>query len=201
VDSETSISFPARLKIGDNPELTLLGLGVRRVTFLKVAIYSIGFYADLNKVNLKELPDGASFEDKIEHIIHNTTCALVLMPTRSTSLTHLRDAFLRALTLRFAYLREKALVTPEDEEDVQAPTQELKNLFPSTNIEKETPLQIILSPPAPGVPRKITITRPAGELGEVKHTRLSLELFKSYFGEKCISIAMKSSVESFVNGL
>ena len=35
------------------PDMTLLGVGVRKVSFLKVKVYSIGFYADLSNPNLK----------------------------------------------------------------------------------------------------------------------------------------------------
>lgn len=55
VDPETSIEFPSVLKLDKTPGLSLLGLGVRRVTIFKVAIYSIGFYADLGKLDLTKV--------------------------------------------------------------------------------------------------------------------------------------------------
>lgn len=40
---------PSKIKV---PPLTLVGVGVRRVSFLGVKVYSIAFYADLNNPKL-----------------------------------------------------------------------------------------------------------------------------------------------------
>ena len=56
VDPETNIAFPKTMHIESKvriPDMTLLGVGVRKVSFLKVKVYSIGFYADLSNPNLK----------------------------------------------------------------------------------------------------------------------------------------------------
>ena len=57
VDPATSISFPKSMKMPENIKLssplTLVGVGVRTVTFLGIRVYSVGFYADLNNSNLK----------------------------------------------------------------------------------------------------------------------------------------------------
>ena len=56
VDPATSIEFPAILRIpskGTLPEFTLIGVGVRVVSFLKIKVYSVAFYADLSNPNLK----------------------------------------------------------------------------------------------------------------------------------------------------
>lgn len=51
VDPNTSIPFPkimhipSRIPISD---LSLIGVGVRTVSFLGIKVYSVGFYADLN---------------------------------------------------------------------------------------------------------------------------------------------------------
>ena len=37
----------------DIPPLTLVGIGVRTVSFLGIKVYSVGFYADLNNPNMK----------------------------------------------------------------------------------------------------------------------------------------------------
>lgn len=55
-DPETFIEFPKTINIPSKiriPTMTLLGVGVRRVSVLKVKVYSIGFYADLNNPDLK----------------------------------------------------------------------------------------------------------------------------------------------------
>ena len=56
VDPATSIEFPTTLRIpfkGSLPEFTLIGVGVRTVSFLKIKVYSAAFYADLTSPNLK----------------------------------------------------------------------------------------------------------------------------------------------------
>lgn len=53
VDPATSISFPTVLRLEGEPEMTLLGVGVRTVSFLSIRVYSVGFYADLASVDLK----------------------------------------------------------------------------------------------------------------------------------------------------
>ena len=48
IDSSTSIPFPISLSPlslpASSPTLSLVGLGVRTVSFLKVKVYSVGFY-------------------------------------------------------------------------------------------------------------------------------------------------------------
>jgi hypothetical protein len=56
VDPATSIEFPTILRIpskGTLPEFTLIGVGVRVVSFLKIKVYSVAFYADLSNPKLK----------------------------------------------------------------------------------------------------------------------------------------------------
>jgi len=56
VDPATSIEFPTTLRIPFKdalPEFTLIGIGVRTVSFLKIKVYSAAFYADLSNPNLK----------------------------------------------------------------------------------------------------------------------------------------------------
>ncbi len=55
VATATSIAFPKTLKIQSKtplPTFTLVGLGVRTVSFLGIKVYSIGFYADLSNPKL-----------------------------------------------------------------------------------------------------------------------------------------------------
>lgn len=56
VDPATSIEFPTVLQIpskGTLPPFTLIGVGVRVVSFLKIKVYSVAFYADLSNPSLK----------------------------------------------------------------------------------------------------------------------------------------------------
>ncbi|KAI0308254.1 hypothetical protein B0F90DRAFT_1813544 [Multifurca ochricompacta] len=74
VDPATSIEFPTTLQIpskGALPEFTLIGVGVRVVSFLKIKVYSVAFYADLSNPNLK-IPPSTSPEEKFLRAIHRT---------------------------------------------------------------------------------------------------------------------------------
>jgi Chalcone isomerase like len=57
VDPATSISFPKSMKMPENIKLssplTLVGVGVRTVSFLGIRVYSVGFYADLDNSSLE----------------------------------------------------------------------------------------------------------------------------------------------------
>jgi hypothetical protein len=56
VDEASGIEFPNRLPSSnrlDIPQLQLLGVGIRKVSFLGIQVYSVGFYADLTNPNLK----------------------------------------------------------------------------------------------------------------------------------------------------
>ncbi|KAI0296142.1 chalcone-flavanone isomerase-domain-containing protein [Russula brevipes] len=102
VDPATSIEFPTTLQIpskGALPEFTLIGVGVRLLSFLGIKVYSAAFYADLTNPDLK-IPWSASPEERLEYIIRNTACVLRIIPTRNTNYTHLRDAFVRTLQKR-----------------------------------------------------------------------------------------------------
>lgn len=55
VDPASSIAFPNTLRIQSKqplPTFSLVGLGVRTVSFLGIKVYSVGFYADLSNPNL-----------------------------------------------------------------------------------------------------------------------------------------------------
>lgn len=96
VDPATSIAFPKTLRVPANipiPPLTLVGLGVRTVSFINIKVYSVGLYADLDDPNLHvsfrrsspqetsdhlllQVPRDLTPEDKIKHIINNTACVV-----------------------------------------------------------------------------------------------------------------------------
>ena len=58
-DPSTSITFPKTLYIPSKvpiPDLSLIGVGVRTVSFLRVKVYSVAFYADLDNPALQVHP-------------------------------------------------------------------------------------------------------------------------------------------------
>ncbi|KAH8100455.1 chalcone-flavanone isomerase-domain-containing protein [Cristinia sonorae] len=192
VDPATSIAFPNVLKVQSKsplPDFTLVGLGVRTVSFLGIKVYSVAFYADLQNPNLK-IPKSATPDEKIEHIVRNTTCALRIVPTRSTSYSHLRDGFMRALQARMVLSRQRGQLTQEEEAEAQSPLRKLKSMFPNTALPKHTPLELILLAPEPEHPRTLIVR----DLGALHNDWVAREFVMAYFEGDGISPPLKKSV-------
>ncbi|EPQ60984.1 hypothetical protein GLOTRDRAFT_124720 [Gloeophyllum trabeum ATCC 11539] len=192
VDPATSIQFPKNLQIPSKvplPTFTLVGVGVRTVSFLGVKVYSVGFYADLSNSALN-IPKTASPQEKIEHIVENAACVIRIVPTRSTSYNHLRDGFMRALQGRMRLLQQKGLLSSEEEASAQSPMRKLKSLFPNTPLAKHTPLDILLTPPEPSHPRSLIFR----DLGAVQSDWVAKHFVLAYFEGDGISPPLKQSV-------
>jgi len=188
----TSISFPKTMRVSSKinlPPLSLVGLGVRTVSFLNIKVYSIGFYADLDNPNLM-VPKDLSPEEKIKYIVRNTACVIRIVPTRSTSYTHLRDAFMRALQARLVKGKQEGTLTEDDAQSAASPMRKLKSLFPNSPLTKHTPLDVFLSPPTLGRPRALVFR----DLGAIEHDWVATELVLNYFEGAVPSPALKKSV-------
>ncbi|KAJ9124217.1 hypothetical protein QFC22_001015 [Naganishia vaughanmartiniae] len=118
VDPATSISFPQTLKSLALPgsSLSLVGLGVRTVSFLRVKVYSAGFY--LEDSALQSLRNQAEWK-------------------------HLRDGFTRALLARQKRAVQEGKLKPEDEERIDAAIQQFKSFFPSSSVPKGKELLLV----------------------------------------------------------
>ncbi|THH32325.1 hypothetical protein EUX98_g1869 [Antrodiella citrinella] len=196
VDPATSLAFPNTLRVQSKsplPDFTLIGVGVRTVSFLGIQVYSIGFYADLKNPNLK-IPKSATPEQKIEHIVRNTSCAFRIVPTRSTSYSHLRDGFMRALQARMVLCRQRGLLTQEEESDAQSPLRSFKSMFPNTALAKHTPLDILLLAPEPKQPRTLIVR----DLGALHNDWVAQEFVMAYFEGKGLSPPLKNSVTDYL---
>ncbi|KAM6494013.1 Chalcone isomerase, partial [Amanita muscaria] len=179
VDPATSIAFPKTLTIPAKtklPTLSLVGVGVRTVSFLRIKVYSVGFYADLNNPNLK-IPRDMPAEEKVKHLVENTACVIRIVPTRSTSFTHLRDAFIRALQSRMAKARMEGTLSEEDAIAAGSPMRTLKSIFPNSSLAKHTPFDIFLTPPTPGRQRCLVFR----DMGSIEHDWVATELVLHYF--------------------
>ncbi|KZS93078.1 hypothetical protein SISNIDRAFT_455046 [Sistotremastrum niveocremeum HHB9708] len=186
IPSETSLRIPSRPPL---PTCTLLGVGVRKVSFLRVKVYSVALYADLSDPKL-EIPKTLSADEQISYIINNTTCILRIVPTRSTSFSHLRDGFMRALYARAKLARDEGTLSSETENGIQGPLRKLKSMFPNMPLQKHTPLDIILLAPQPGKQRTLIVR----DLGSVEDSWVATEFFQSYFSGEGISPPMKQDV-------
>ncbi|KAF9229587.1 hypothetical protein BS17DRAFT_771655 [Gyrodon lividus] len=191
VDPATSIEFPKELCIPSRfplPPHSLVGVGVRTVSFLGIKVYSVGFYADLANPKL-HIPITATSEEKIQHIVRNTSCVIRIVPTRNTSYSHLRDGFMRALTARIQLAKSRGTLSPETELAVQSPLRKLKSIFPGTAVAKGYPLDVHLTAPTgdPTHPRKLVFL----DLGSVESNWVAEEFVLAYFEGDGISPPLK----------
>ncbi|KAH9487093.1 hypothetical protein JR316_0001161 [Psilocybe cubensis] len=196
VDPATSIAFPKIMRIPSNtktPPLTLVGVGVRTVSFLGVKVYSIAFYADLNNPHLKsvsQVPLDIEPEEKVKCIVQNTACVVRIVPTRSTSYTHLRDAFMRALQARLSRGIKEGTITEDTAMGASSPMRVLKGLFPNSPLAKHVPLDIYLPAPDPNRPRALIFR----DLGSIENDWVATEFVLNYFDKEGPSPPLKNSV-------
>ncbi|KAF7784714.1 hypothetical protein Agabi119p4_879 [Agaricus bisporus var. burnettii] len=192
VDPSTSIAFPKIITVPAKvaiPPLTLVGVGVRTVTFLGFKVYSAGLYVDLKNPNLHITPDMTP-EQKIKHIVLNTDCVLRIVATRSTGMTHLRDGFVRALNARLVKAKQSGELTEEQIVQEGSPLRKLAGLFPNTPLFKHIPFDIFIPAPQAGKPR-VLIFR---DLGIVESDWLATNFVLSYVEPDCPSPPLKDSV-------
>ncbi|KAI1797618.1 chalcone-flavanone isomerase-domain-containing protein [Ganoderma leucocontextum] len=195
VDPATSIAFPTTLKIQSKtplPTFALMGVGVRTVSFLGIKVYSVGFYADLSSSSLA-IPKNATPEEKIDYIVKNAACVLRIVPTRSTSYSHLRDGFMRAMQARQILCRQRGELSPDEELAIQSPLRQLKSMFPNTPLAKHSPLDILAT--APSNTSRTLIVR---DLGSVQSNWLAREFVLAYFEGTGLSPPLKESVIEYV---
>ncbi|EIW86449.1 hypothetical protein CONPUDRAFT_148537 [Coniophora puteana RWD-64-598 SS2] len=202
VDPATSIEFPTVLNVPSKvymPTFTLMGVGVRTVSFLGIKVYSVGFYADLSNPSLKDMPMSATKEEKVDYIVRNTACALRIIPTRQTSYSHLRDGFVRALVGRLQLAKQKDSISAKDEVDAQSPIRKLKTMFPTSSMAKGTPLDVVLTAPSANaeVPRSLIFR----DLGALESNWVATEFVLAYFEGQGISPPLKKNVFERVDQL
>jgi hypothetical protein len=117
---------------------------------------------------------------------------VVQVPTRNTSYTHLRDAFVRTLQTRQRLAHQAGGLSSDEQLALQAPISQLKTVFPNASFVKGTPLDIILTPPDPKRPRALIIQ----DLGAIQNDWVAHELILSYFDGQGNSPAVSSSINS-----
>lgn len=120
--------------------------------------------------------------------------SLITVPTRSTSYSHLRDGFMRALQARLVLSKQRGSLTPEEELAVQSPLRKFKSMFPNTPLAKHAPLDVLLTAPSPQ-PRTLIVR----DLGSVQNNWLATEFILAYFEGSGISPPV-SLCPCFLNG-
>ncbi|KAG5648211.1 hypothetical protein DXG03_006166 [Asterophora parasitica] len=169
--------------------MTLVGCGVRTVSFLGIKVYSVGFYADLNNPDLKISRDMTP-DEKINEIVRKSACVIRLVPTRSTNYTHLRDAFMRALQARMTLAKKEGTLSEEEAYEIGFPMRKLKSLFPNSPLEKHSPLDIFVSAPSAERPRTLVFR----DLGAIESDWVTTEFVLHYFEGAGPSPALKKAV-------
>ncbi|KAF5384724.1 hypothetical protein D9757_006214 [Collybiopsis confluens] len=193
-DADTGIHFPKTIRVASKvslPTLSLLGVGVRTVSFLGIKVYSVGFYADLHNPNLRLEPNMTS-DEKIRTIVDTCACEIRIVPTRNTSYTHLRDAWMRAMTSRLSDGRKKGTLSEDQALEISSPIRKLKTLFPNSPLAKHCPLDIFLLPPIPGKPRPLIFR----DLGAVESDWVGREFVLHYFDGDGVSPPLKKMINS-----
>ncbi|KAI9232023.1 MAG: chalcone-flavanone isomerase-domain-containing protein [Podila humilis] len=144
IDPDSKTEFPLTIPSQDGTPARLLGLGVRKITFLKVQVYVVGLYArvsDLDDHNsrFRALPEVQKFQRQDDVSCDTAFKAMVLTPielilriapVKNTNGPHLRDGFTRNLT---ESAKKQKLSEPDLEEAMQG-ILEFKNLFPKGKI-------------------------------------------------------------------
>ncbi|OAQ66261.1 chalcone isomerase, subgroup [Pochonia chlamydosporia 170] len=205
-------------------EYTLVGLGMRTVTFIGIQVYLVGFYVAtqdierlqhylVKKINplattlipsekdalRKALRDATEGEQTWDSILQEAGCrsAFRIVPVRDTDFHHLRDGFVRAVQARSS--RDKAY----NDEAFGAAMKDFKGFFNRGQVPKKK--ELLLSRDAQG---KLVVLYGDGDhkqqkdrsvMGTVSDERLSRLLWLNYLaGNK---VASEGARENIIEGI
>ena len=102
--SGTSVpDFPVyRSFLSHNGLFELLGIGIRKVTFIGVEAYVLGLYVPRSTISkIYDLPISTDNRDEVfKDIITKSNMAALIVPVRNTDLAHIRDGFIRSAIAR-----------------------------------------------------------------------------------------------------
>ncbi|GAA6023726.1 hypothetical protein JCM10207_000236 [Rhodosporidiobolus poonsookiae] len=209
LDPTTSTPFPSTLVSPDGVKLRLVGTGVRTVSIFSIRVYTVGFYCSERELQLAEAgklagwegytperlippytvpggqPTGPVGEELMDSLFEKADAAVVIVPLRNTSLTHLRDAFTRTLIARMKIPRVAQEMEGELNEQTGAALVEFKSFFSSKNLQKGSPLTLFYSAPNRTVlfQAQDEKTRVLTTLGVLRQPLLAKELLVSYFSD------------------
>jgi len=141
-EPETSISFPTFLAHNETTK-TLVGIGLRRISFLKVGVYVIGLYMSESDVKSLKNVDSWKAYDKNAFIREETLVNELLSqpvditvriePIRTTNGAHLRDGFTRSLLQR---MRDQSKdLSEDDEREILVAIKDFKSRFPHSVVK------------------------------------------------------------------
>ncbi|GHJ88387.1 hypothetical protein NliqN6_4789 [Naganishia liquefaciens] len=212
VDPSTSINFPQTLvplSLPNSP-LPLVGLGVRTVSFLRVKVYSAGFYLEETALrSLRSQPEWMSFtsdrltkattaedgqsvgEELMEKLLNRpVSCAIRIVPTRNTDFGHLRDGFTRALQARQKKAAKDGKLSADAEERIDVSIQKFKSFFPTSSVPKGKELLLVKT-----AQNDLAVEYEGKILGTLGDAWVATEMMVAYFADKnVISAALKADV-------
>ncbi|KAF9923275.1 hypothetical protein FBU30_006653 [Linnemannia zychae] len=207
VDEDSKIAFPRTIPSEDGSPARLLGLGVRKITFLKVQVYVVGLYAKasdlddhnsrfraLTEVQKFQRNDQASSDTAFRAIVQNPIeLVLRIVPVRNTNGPHLRDGFTRNLTHA---MKEQKLNDIETEEAMKG-ILEFKQFFPKGSISAGQALLFRKSPDG-----SMTVEYEGEVLGKTRNAWLIESFFMGYLlGEHPISSKARDSIAQGIQDL
>ncbi|KAG5936366.1 hypothetical protein E4U53_000246 [Claviceps sorghi] len=205
-------------------EFTLVGLGMRTVTFIGIQVYLVGFYVATQDVERLQhylvkkinplattlipsekdalrtaLRDAVEGEQIWDSVLREAGCrsAFRIVPVRDTDFHHLRDGFVRAIQARSG--RDKTY----NDEAFGAAMRDFKSLFNRGQVPKKK--ELLLSRDAQG---RLAVMYGEGELsteapkslmGTISDERLSRLLWLNYLaGSK---VASEGARENIIEGI
>ncbi|KAK1566196.1 chalcone-flavanone isomerase [Colletotrichum navitas] len=221
-DDPAAAPIAASVADSDGVEYTLVGLGIRTVTFLGIQVYMVGYYvatADVARLqryltqkidpiattlvpserdSLKaKLLDPREGEATWSELLQEVGCrtAFRIVPVRDTDFPHLRDGFVRAITARSA--ADKAAYGDEAFGEAM---REFKRLFNRGKLQKER--ELLLCRDGSGALEVILDDgRSSGRqtIGSVEDERVSRLLWLNWLAGK--SVASEPARHSIVDGV
>ncbi|KAG0242537.1 hypothetical protein BGW41_003895 [Actinomortierella wolfii] len=207
IDPDSKLEIPRTIPAEDGSPARLLGLGVRKITFLQVQVYVVGLYvkaSDLDDHNsrFRTIPEIQKFQkddnqsaDEAYRAMVRAPVELVLRiaPVRNTNGPHLRDGFTRSLTQA---AKDQKLNTVDNEEAMDG-IMEFKNLFPKGKINVGSAL--LFRKHADGI---MTIEFDGETLGIIKNEWVIENFFMGYLqSKKPISPKARDSIGNAIHDL
>lgn len=205
-EPKTSMELPATLQ-HRGAEMCLVGLGVRRVTFIGINVYVAGLYAERDAVEAAARAHAAcapsaeaiDIERQVrEWLDTGVAVGVRVVPVRATDFAHLRDGFVRAVNTRAKGADAEAA------REIGAGVQVLKGLFPRARIARGSALDLFAK--RDGGAFRLDVVYDGTELGTVVGrgaAPLPAELVLAYVGTRPdISAALRADVRKHLyNGV
>lgn len=205
-DPATKLELPASLT-HRGAELALVGLGVRRVTFLGINVYVAGLYVERTaaeaaaRAHAACAPDARAIDlerQVAEWLATGAHVGIRIVPVRATDFAHLRDGLVRAVNVRArAAIAGDEAAEAGSARALSAGVHALKGLFPRTRVARGSALDLVAQ--RDGDTYRLDVVYGGELLGSVSgsgRVPLPAQLVLAYVSERPdISRALRTSVQ------